>query len=170
MKKYTGKYPWRIKQVSGIRRGVVVVTSNDGRTAEVSAKDTGGRMPEIGDDIRDYSLGVMTVDDDGTVHQNPRGKNPLKRVRVMSPPQRPKGTTAKPSKRLVARRKATKKAPEGYYANPRAEKSVLIAVKKPRENSFKRHASFSDYDEAVIYARALHDAHPSWSVKVGDKS
>lgn len=37
-----------------------------------------------------------------------RKRNPLTRVKVKSPP----------SKRLVKRRKATQRAPEGYYANP----------------------------------------------------
>ena len=41
--------------------------------------------------------------------------NPLTRVKVKSPSYR---TGAAPSKRLVARRKATKAAPSGYYANP----------------------------------------------------
>lgn len=55
-----------------------------------------------------------------------RSANPLTRVKVMSPPQRPAGTRAKPGKRLVARRKKTAKAPEGFYANPLivAEKAV----------------------------------------------
>lgn len=47
-----------------------------------------------------------------------RKRNPLTRVKVKSPPQRPAGSTAAPSKRLVKRRKATQRAPEGYYANP----------------------------------------------------
>jgi hypothetical protein len=43
------------------------------------------------------------------------GVNPLTRVKVNSPAQR---SGAAPSKRLKARRKATAKAPAGYYANP----------------------------------------------------
>jgi hypothetical protein len=44
-----------------------------------------------------------------------RKQNPLSRVKVKSPSQR---TGNAPSKRLVSRRKATNKAPQGYYANP----------------------------------------------------
>lgn len=53
-------------------------------------------------------------------------QNPLTRVKVMSPPQRPAGTRAKPSPDLVKRRRKTAKAPEGFYANPLtvAEKAV----------------------------------------------
>lgn len=44
--------------------------------------------------------------------------NPLTRVRIKSPPQRPAGNSSPPSKRLMARRKKTAKAPAGVYANP----------------------------------------------------
>lgn len=57
-----------------------------------------------------------------------RKSNPLTRVKVKSPPQRPKGSTAAPSKRLVKRRKATQRAPEGYYANPKP-RAVFFGVK-----------------------------------------
>ncbi len=44
-----------------------------------------------------------------------RRANPLTRVKVKSPSM---ATGAPPSKRLTKRRKATAKAPQGYYANP----------------------------------------------------
>jgi hypothetical protein len=44
-----------------------------------------------------------------------RRSNPLTRVKVKSPSM---ATKQAPSKRLVARRKSTQKAPAGYYANP----------------------------------------------------
>lgn len=53
--------------------------------------------------------------------------NPLMRVKIKSPPQRPKGTTAKPSARLVKRRKVTAKAPRGLYANPRKPRPYVSA-------------------------------------------
>lgn len=53
---YRGKYPTRIKSVSGVKgeRGVVSVATNDGRRFRISAKDTGGVMPELGQDIRSF--------------------------------------------------------------------------------------------------------------------
>lgn len=49
---------------------------------------------------------------------NPVNPNPLTRVRIKSPPQRPAGNSEAPSKRLMTRRKKTAKAPAGVYANP----------------------------------------------------
>jgi len=59
-----------------------------------------------------------------THHQKVPGvwANPLVNVKVKSPAQRGK---AAPSRRLVARRKTTEKAPAGFYANPAA---VLYCV------------------------------------------
>lgn len=51
---YRGKYPHRIKSVQSIGRGIVLAIANDGERVEVSALDTGGRMPTIGDDIAQY--------------------------------------------------------------------------------------------------------------------
>jgi hypothetical protein len=52
--------------------------------------------------------------------------NPLTRVRVKSPSM---ATGAPPSKRLTKRRKATNKAPAGYYANPDYERSGSAGVR-----------------------------------------
>lgn len=49
---------------------------------------------------------------------NPVNSNPLTRVRIKSPPQRPAGNSSAPSKRLMTRRKKTAKAAPGVYANP----------------------------------------------------
>lgn len=67
----------------------------------------------VGIDDVSLSMGEMFIDAENVVRQNP-----LTRVRIKSPPQRPRGSTAKPSKRLTKRRKATEAAPPGYYANP----------------------------------------------------
>jgi hypothetical protein len=62
-------------------------------------------------------------------------KNPLTRVKIMSPPQRPayanKDPDYKPSPRLIKRRRVTAKAPKGFYANPsqRLPASQFFAVK-----------------------------------------
>ena len=101
--------------------------------------------------------------------------NPLVRVKVKSPAQRGKGD---PSPRLVARRKTTQKAPEGFYANPlpkhygsaSAKEWVLIEIQKPSDKRFKRHATFEHAAEARVYARALHNAHPTWTIRVSDES
>lgn len=53
----------------------------------------------------------------GVLYDYPRA-NPLTRVRIKSPPQRPAGNSSPPSKRLMTRRKKTAKAPAGVYANP----------------------------------------------------
>lgn len=57
-----------------------------------------------------------------------RAKNPLSRVKVGSPSQR---TGEAPTKRLTKRRKATQKAPPGYYANP----LVRVKVKSPSQRT-----------------------------------
>jgi len=124
----------------------------------------------IGIDDVSMSLGPMTIDKNGVVRQNP-----LTRVRVTSPSM---ATKQAPSKRLIKRRKATKKAPPGLYANPmpkhygdpNAKTWVLVSVKKPRSNRFTRNATFTHPEEAKLYARALHGAHPTWSIKVTDES
>ena len=57
-----------------------------------------------------------------------RRANPLTRVKVKSPSM---ATGAPPSKRLTKRRKATAKAPTGYYANPMSEADASF-VKQAR--------------------------------------
>lgn len=167
--KYKGKYPTRIKTVSYAGKGVVNVQTNAGQWFKLTASETGGNMPKLSQDIRDFVLGPMTVSNDGTVTQNPtprikRGKaasqpsqatglppserlvkrrratakqpmpgvwaNPLTRVRVTSPSQRMRegadGPTDSPSGRLRTRRKTTKAAPAGFYANPAPSLKDLV--------------------------------------------
>ena len=51
----TGDHPNKIKQVASTgNRGEVVVTTNDGSTHTILAKNTDGVMPKIGDSISKY--------------------------------------------------------------------------------------------------------------------
>lgn len=58
-----------------------------------------------------------------------RKKNPLTRVKVNSPSM---ATGQPPSKRLIARRKKTAKAPPGIYANPKARTTFTKDSQRPR--------------------------------------
>lgn len=83
-------------------------------------------------------LGAIVYDTDK------RANNPLTRVKVKSPSYR---TGKAPSKRLVQRRKSTKDAPAGYYANPAGKAvtaSYLEGIKEGR--SFLRKYGADDVD------------------------
>lgn len=92
--------------------------------------------------------------------------NPLVRVKVKSPPQRPAGTTAKPSKRLVARRKATKAAPEGFYANPAPAFPYRVESRASGARGWLPRGSFKTSVDAKQYARALANANPEKTIRV----
>lgn len=77
---------------------------------------------------------LETLASESSAYSSAIKQNPLVRVKVMSPPQRPAGNKGKPSKRLVKRRKVTAKAPRGVYANP-ASPAKLKAV--PYRNNAK---------------------------------
>lgn len=105
-----------------------------------------------------------------------RRANPLTRVKVKSPSM---ATGAPPSKRLTKRRKATAKAPQGYYANPvKFQHSVHAAdrmdnvVQARHGRAWSDVARFVDFNTAKQYAQAYADAH-NVQVKVlgnfGDK-
>jgi hypothetical protein len=113
--------------------------------------------------------------------------NPLVRVKVNSPPQRPKGSRGAPSKRLRQRRQRTQRAPAGYYANP-LEKSVrnrdalsstyapdtiashndsyIVQWKLPNERNWSIKRLFSSEREAQAYANGLARTEPDISVRV----
>lgn len=170
--------------ISGVgpRGGVVqgrIARVHSGPDAYVTLDD--GRTVEVDSILQ--TLGPMTLEADGTVRQNP-----LTRVRIKSPPQRPAGNSSAPSKRLIKRRKATAKAPRGVYANPtvsefeaagfkppthygdpNAREWFLIETKAPKEKRFRRHATFARVEEAKLYARALHNAHPNWTIRLSDE-
>lgn len=79
-------------------------------------------------------------------------RNPLSRVRVSSPSQR---TGAAPSKRLKSRRKATQRAPSGYYANPIAGGFGYHV--SPTNSSSDAIAVFLHKKDAVEYAQKCAD-------------
>lgn len=133
------------------------------------------------DDIL-QTLGPMTLDADGTVRQNP-----LTRVRIKSPPQRPAGNSSAPSKRLIKRRKATAKAPRGVYANPlvkpiRNRKAALTHYAPDTMRSWNDHfivqwamkesgpwdsiGVFAKRSDAETFARGHARKHPSRFVRV----
>jgi hypothetical protein len=48
---YRGKYPNRLNEIAGHKRGTVRVRTNAGEKFFIHAKDTGGVMPKLGSDI-----------------------------------------------------------------------------------------------------------------------
>lgn len=101
--------------------------------------------------------------------------NPLTRVRVKSPSM---ATGAAPSKRLTKRRKATNKAPAGYYANPAKVTAVAalptyypvgrVAVHvASRGKPGQLLAEFPKKADAVAYANAWAKAHDRAVIVVG---
>jgi hypothetical protein len=54
--KYRGKYPNKIRAVSGGSggHGFAMVETNSGERRSVHAKDTGGMYPKLGSDLNDY--------------------------------------------------------------------------------------------------------------------
>jgi len=97
----------------------------------------------------------------------PRKPNPLTRVKVKSPSQR---SGAAPSKRLVARRKATAKAAPGYYANPKrrpAPAGFCVHHATPTGHAGKAIATFRAKGDAIEYAKAYAKGHRVPVVIVG---
>lgn len=84
-----------------------------------------------------------------------RRKNPAKK-RAAKPVTRPSQASGKkPTKRLVARRVATKKAPAGFFANPK--KREFGVYLKSSSGVLKPYAKFPDKKKAVEYAQAKAD-------------
>jgi hypothetical protein len=59
---YRGKYPGRIGQISGVKRGTVMVRTNAGDKYHIHAKDTGGVMPKLGSDISSHPYAQSLAD------------------------------------------------------------------------------------------------------------
>lgn len=106
-------------------------------------------------------------------------KNPLVRVKVGSPPQRPAGSKGGPSKRLRERRKRTQRAPEGYYANPVAPMDrrgaqeshlfiYLVEFWMANAGAWQVVAGFDKAEEATNYAYAYAKQYPARTVRVVD--
>lgn len=109
---------------------------------------------------------------------NPVSPNPLTRVRIKSPPQRPAGNSSPPSKRLMARRKKTAKAPAGVYANPaRVEYAAALPTYYPvgrvavhlasRGKPGQLLAEFPRKADALTFAKAYADKHQKSVIVVG---
>ena len=108
-----------------------------------------------------------------------RKKNPLTRVKVNSPPQRPRGNSDTPSARLKKRRRSTQKAPEGYYANPvapmdrrgkqeRHEFVYLVEFWWPEAGAWQVTAGFDTYEYAEKFAYAFAKDFPNRKIRVVD--
>jgi hypothetical protein len=82
------------------------------------------------------------------------------RVSVRAPSM---ATGEAPTTRLVRRRKATEKAPRGYYANPL---ECRVEVQKYGSKAWVVQARFPIAKAAKDYARALHRAYPTWTIRV----
>ena len=130
-----------------------------------------------------------------THHQKMPGvwANPLVNVKVKSPAQRGKGA---PDGRLIARRKVTEKAPEGFYANPlhskresnanaaryaelyggapdtiRAWKDhYIVRFHKPGEKLWTPIAVFKTLNVATTFAKEHARLHPTYTVSIVDKA
>lgn len=102
-------------------------------------------------------------------------KNPATRatVKARSTTRTSQATGKKPTKRLVARRVATKKAPAGYFANPVKKTKVYSTTFKVEEKSsldgkWVLVAQFSAKLRALEYAQAYGRANPKKYVRVID--
>ncbi len=106
-----------------------------------------------------------------------RAKNPLTRVKPTSPSM---ATGKAPTKRLVARRKKTERAPKGVYANPSTPSFVREKVKAPdlpysvqrwnfQSGEWGTIAAFALADFATAWAKSYHRKFPSTTVRVVDR-
>jgi hypothetical protein len=96
-----------------------------------------------------------------------RKANPLTRVKVKSPSM---ATKKAPTKRLTARRKATAKAPRGYYANPaghRAPAGYAVHKATTSNTAGALLAVFPNKPAAVQYGKAYADMKQCAVVIVG---
>lgn len=117
----------------------------------------------------EYSLGPMRIGRGGLVEQNP-----LVRVRVTSPSQRPHRSSAtgklttSPSGRLRARRKKTAAGPKRFYANPAKDFPYRVAAATKREGPFLTVAHFRLHIDAENYAKAYHRSQPKLFIGLYD--
>lgn len=118
-----GQYAWAHHPRGGTIEGRIMKITGRGVDAYVTFEN--GQTASL-DDVT-QTLGEMQIKRDGTVKQNP-----LLRVKVGSPSQRPHrtddgGESTAPTARLKSRRRKTAKAPRGVYANPSGS-SALLAI------------------------------------------
>lgn len=84
------------------------------------------------------------------LQKNPRGRSKRGITRVSQ------ATGARPSKRLIERRKKTLKAPKGYFANPKLRKGQVFVVTNKAGDWL---AEFGHRDDAVRWAKAYANRH-----------
>lgn len=100
MRKYSGKYPKRIKSIqSTAKRGELLLIANDGTKATITAKQTNGVMPKLGEDLKKYKKNPSTE-----IH-----------VDINSHNQKMKKGIAKNPKKRVAKRPVAKKVTKHIY-------------------------------------------------------
>jgi len=143
---YRGKYPNRIKEVSGRGKSGVVVWTNAGERFEFTARDTGGVMPKPGEEVERYLM--------------PK-KNPARTQRAaVGYVNRPSQITKKaPSKRLKKRRTVNLQSPRGVFPNPSPrEREFLVKAtvapqfKKPPDDVMYGSPGTSALNAAKNYA------------------
>lgn len=130
-KAYRGKYPNRIKIVSGLDRGAVKVTTYGGESLIVKAIDTKGVHPKLGEDISKYK-------------KNPARKT-LK-VPITDPVVRSKKRMAAANRRIKARR-----------AGDSSGERTLLKHSVGEVGSQKVIAKFATRPTAIQYAQAMSD-------------
>lgn len=75
---YRGKHPTRIKSVAGAGTGVVHLTTNAGHRYHIDARDVGGVMPRLGEEVDKYLKPLR----DDLDFQSGRKRNPLYPAKV----------------------------------------------------------------------------------------
>lgn len=157
-----GQYAWAHAPRGGMIEGRI--RKIEGRGSDAFVTFESGQTASLDDVVQ--VLGEMKRGPGGVVKQNP-----LLRVKVGSPSQRPHrtddgGESNAPTGRLKARRRKTVKAPRGVYANPtpyrNEAKSTRVddpawigyAVHRPTSPN-SAYAVFKTKVEAIEYAKQL---------------
>jgi len=99
-----------------------------------------------------------------------RGSNPVKRKAAKAVKRVSQASGAKPSARLVARRKKTATAPKGFFANPAPKRIKSFRVEKAAFDGGKWSlvASFVSLASAKEYATAVAKQSGDYFVRVVD--
>lgn len=153
-----GYYAWTVDGAEGR----IVSTERDAQGRCYVKLDSGNTVHA--DSIVEV-LPPMRVLEGGVVKANP-----LVRVKVKSPSQR----GGDPSPRLVKRRKATQKAPKGFYANPVQTDPIVVQYKKTKGENWTEYARFPadkhNKEIACLVAAGLSKNKPLWIIQVFDES
>jgi hypothetical protein len=93
---------------------------------------------------------------------NPRGRSKRGVTRVSQ------ATGRKPGKRLVARRKATKRAPKGFFANPARKtpaRQYVVQIKQNRGGEWITTTMHDNKGPAFTEAKRLHATNPRLAIR-----